>query len=309
MREDVKRPVGRPRTVEIASKRQLSNSDPWDAAISRRVQQILDALEAPPIDKATRAMFCHWISRSRKFPEIFKNEPYGAEEKLILSCRAIVESQNNQDALIAPIVSAVSLCLRQQWVSRGVAWIEAFDQIPLVATLETLVELFGEKAAVQHFPGVLKRKLWQAFGPDVVVGAKSAKPAPKPPAALTRVAGVEQNVHLELDLLKLRLATASNREYGRQVRQQFDVDEKLACQALQVAKTYGGRPEIFSRLSWIALVALASPALSAAAREALERRIIAGECIGVPAIRAARGALKGGRSRRQASRPAQRMAA
>ena len=41
----------------------------------------------------------------------------------------------------------------------------------------------------------------------------------------------------------------------------------------------------------------------------MEARIKAGERIGAPEIRAARGALKGGRSRRQASRPAQRMAA
>ena len=41
---------------------------------------------------------------------------------------------------------------------------------------------------------------------------------------------------------------------------------------------------------------LASPALTAAAREALERRTLASERIGAPEIRAARGALKSGRS-------------
>lgn len=49
----------------------------------------------------------------------------------------------------------------------------------------------------------------------------------------------------------------------------------------------GAKPEIFKRLSWDALLHLV---LSAAARDALERRIIAGERIGAPEVRAARGA-------------------
>jgi hypothetical protein len=38
--------------------------------------------------------------------------------------------------------------VRSQWVSKGVVWVEAFDQIPLVA--QTLVELFGEKEGPHH---------------------------------------------------------------------------------------------------------------------------------------------------------------
>jgi hypothetical protein len=220
-----------------------------------------------------------------------------------------LESKGNEGALVEPIASAVSSCLRPRWTSRGVAWIEAFDQIPLAATLQTLVDLFGKEAAPQYLRDVLRRKLWQIFGPDVAPVAKPAKLAPKPPRALSRVPGVERNVALGLDLLKLRSAIKNNREYGRQVRRQFDVETKLASQALQVAKTYGGRPDIFTRLSWNALVHLASPALSAATREALERRIIAGEKIGASDIRAARGARKAGKTRCQAERPAARMAA
>ena len=82
---------------------------------------------------------------------------------------------------------------------------------------------------------------------------------------------------------------------------------KLAVDALKVARLYGARPEIYTRLSWNALVTLASPALSAAAREALERRILAGEHIGAPEIRAAYGALRAGKN--QADQRRQRMAA
>lgn len=100
---------------------------------------------------------------------------------------------------------------------------------------------------------------------------------------LARVPGVERNVALGLDLLKLRSAIKNNRAYGRQVRRQFDVETKLAVNALKVARIYGAKPEIYTRLSWNALVTtLACPTLSAATREALERRILAGERIGAP---------------------------
>jgi hypothetical protein len=51
---------------------------------------------------------------------------------------------------------------------------------------------------------------------------------------------------------------------------------------------YGTRPEIYTRRSWNALLHFASPALTVAACEALERRIIAGDRIGAPEIRAVR---------------------
>ncbi|WP_157043824.1 hypothetical protein [Nitrobacter hamburgensis] len=52
---------------------------------------------------------------------------------------------------------------------------------------------------------------------------------------------------------------------------------------------------------------LASPALTAAAREALERRTLAGEKIGAPEIRAAREALRAGKGH-QTNQRARRMA-
>jgi len=154
------------------------------------------------------------------------------------------------------------------------------------------------------FRDLLHNKLLKILGPAKAAAKPAAKPEPKPPRALTRVAGVEKYVRLGFDLLELRFAIKNNREYGRQVRQKFDVDEKLACRALQVAKAYGQRPEVFSRLSWNALIALASPTLPAAVREALETRIKAGQRVGAPEVRAAREALKASRPRCQAQRMA-----
>ncbi len=122
-------------------------------------------------------------------------------------------------------------------------------------------------------------------------------------------AGVEKNIALGLQLLALRSAIKSNYAFGRAVRRQFDIDGQHACEVMKVARVYGARPEISTRLSWNALVHLASPRLPAAARDALEHRIIAGERIGAPEIRAARGMVKAGKRGRQADHRAQRMAA
>jgi hypothetical protein len=151
--------------------------------------------------------------------------------------------------------------------------------------------------------------------PEKILGAsklpKQPKPPrikrePKPPRALTRVPGLEKNVATGMKLLALRATIKRNCAFGRAVRRQFDIDAQDAAEMMKVARAYGSRPEIFTRLSWIALVTLSSPALPAAAREALESRIRAGESIGAPEIRAARGP---GRPRRQAGQQATRMAA
>ena len=118
------------------------------------------------------------------------------------------------------------------------------------------------------------------------------KREPKPPASLTRVPGVEKNIALGLQLLALRSTNKSNCAFGRAVRRQFDIDGQHAGEVMKVASAYGARPEIFTRLSWNALLHLASPTLPATARDALEHRIIVGERIGAPEIRAARGALR-----------------
>jgi hypothetical protein len=79
---------------------------------------------------------------------------------------------------------------------------------------------------------------------------------------------------------------------------------------MNVARIYSNCPEIFTRLSWGAIVALASPSLPPAVRQDLEARILAGESIGGPDIARARGGpvTRTGRPKRQPDQPA-RMAA
>jgi hypothetical protein len=98
-----------------------------------------------------------------------------------------------------------------------------------------------------------------------------AKTEQKPPASLTRVPGVEKNIALGLELLALRSAIKSNYAFGRAVRRQFDIDGQHSCEVMKVARVYGAKPEIYTRLSWNALLHLASPTLPAAARDALDK--------------------------------------
>ena len=98
--------------------------------------------------------------------------------------------------------------------------------------------------------------------------------------------------------------------FAHAVRRQFDADPKMCAQAMAVSRAYAQRPEVYTRLSWNALVALSSPTLPDALRARLEARILAGERIGAPEIWRVRGRLKNGRPRRPANQlPADRMAA
>jgi hypothetical protein len=190
------------------------------------------------------------------------------------------------------------------------AWIESFYQITADREIaDDARPRSFQRADSAALPNVLRNKLFKIFATAKPAVKPLAKREPKPPAYLARVPGVERNVALGLELLKLRSAIQNNREYGQQLRRQFEIETKLAVDALKVARLYGARPEIFTRLSWNALVHRASPALPAATREALERRIPAGEHIGAPEIRAARGALKAGKWGRQADQRAQQMVA
>jgi len=67
--------------------------------------------------------------------KIFKRHGQG---HLIMVLRTITESAGNQRALKSPIILAISDLLRTQpaWADRGLAWIEAFDDIDLNALMK-----------------------------------------------------------------------------------------------------------------------------------------------------------------------------
>jgi hypothetical protein len=214
---------------------------------------------------------------------------------MVLTLRIITESNPaNQSQLNRNVIFAVNdICRLKRFTDLDMALIEAFDQIDLgamhaAAKAERLSETCGVRTLLAcMIIGRLERALEPLF-PKPTPKPVKVRREPKPPAFLTRVPGVEKNIALGLELLALRSTIKGNAAFGHAVRHRFDVDGQHACEVMKVARAYGTRPEIFTRLSWNALLHLASPALPAAAREALERRILAGERIGAPEIRAVR---------------------
>jgi hypothetical protein len=151
---------------------------PWERTdrFAKEVDEILASVEAPPVDPQVHLTFQKHLYRSG----IFGTDGRG---HITLLLRTIIESENNQDALVEPIVSAVSSCMRPEWTDRGLEWIQCFDSIPLKSMLNTLRDLFGEHDLSEYYCVALRRKIAAILEP--VQGApqeqKKAKPPPKPP--------------------------------------------------------------------------------------------------------------------------------
>lgn len=227
---------------------------------------------------------------------------YG-QDHTVTTLRAIVEGNPvNRVMLREDVLRAISDIVRAHpgWPERGGIWLEAWDSVDLVQIRHS-AKASGIRPLRFAIGPMVCLRLTEILGPSVLPKQPKSKikREPKPPAWLTRVPGIEKNVRLGIELLTLRTANKSSTAFGHQVRRQFDVETKHASETMKVARLYGARPEIYTRLSWSALVTLASPTLPAAAREVLERRIIAGERIGAPEIRAVRGALKSANERRE----------
>jgi hypothetical protein len=148
----------------------------WESeAVSRQLQNILDALEVPLIDAQARRMLQKLLHRHDKF---LGGDGSGHVTLLI---RTILESEGNQDALIEPIVSAVSLCMRPEWTKKGLAWIEAFDKIPLTAILQCMrgLDLFAEKTLGHYYAIAVRNKLAAILEPADAVGVLKCRAAVK----------------------------------------------------------------------------------------------------------------------------------
>jgi hypothetical protein len=221
--------------------------------------------------------------------------------------RVFLESDVNRGALFEPIFGAVSSVV-SKFEHHGLALLDAMDTIRLTDLLARMrgLDLFSEQSLASYMSIALCNQVSKILDPVVPKPVKAKAPA-KPPRSVTRIPENERNIALGLDLLALRSTIKNNLAFGRQVRRQFEIDAKQAAEAMKVARVYGKRPEIFSRLSWNALLRLSSPALPSVAREALERRIVAGERITTPVIRTTGEARKPGK--RHADQPARRMAA
>jgi hypothetical protein len=245
----------------------------WEAALAA-AKQLLVALDAPPVSPEA-------LERLQKLIR------YRGEQHATLVIRTIIESEGNELALVEPVISAVSQVMsrRPEWPDRGLAWIAAFDAIPLLQIVETMrgLEIFREESIGTYLAASLESRLAK-FLPDTPA-PEVTKPGPKPPRSETRVPENMAKVKLGLELAAIRDKTPNNRKFGELARAKCDLPASIVSDLIRVARRYGEREEITSRLSWAALVVLSGA--SPKAREAMEDRILAGEAISKAHILAA----------------------
>ncbi|PSO30528.1 hypothetical protein [Bradyrhizobium sp. MOS002] len=163
----------------------ISDVYPWEAAaVAAKLQGLLNAMDVPLIDAGARKTLQKILYRWDHY------EGGTGSERVTLLIRTILESDGNENALVEPIVSAVHGAMRPEWTDRGLAWIEAFDALPLVQTLETMraLELFSEQSLARYLGMALTNKLARMFAPPPVPPkARKAQP-PKGKRVLAKMA-------------------------------------------------------------------------------------------------------------------------
>jgi hypothetical protein len=72
--------------------------------------------------------------------------------------------------------------MRPEWTAKGLAWIEAFDRIPLTRILETMhgLDLFSEQSLARYFAIAIRNKLAAILEPADAMGGRKCRVAVKP---------------------------------------------------------------------------------------------------------------------------------
>jgi hypothetical protein len=164
---------------ESAAERVLHYVPAFLAELNLKFAEFDRQLDAAIRQGSTRLTLQRYLYRRNKYGEMFRDDDLGTDGRgyITLLLRTILESEGNQGALIEPIVAAVAASMRTIWIRRGVEWIAAFDQIPLVDILNKLreLDLFPEKELQHHYAMGIQRRLWRIFGPDVVPAPPKAQ--------------------------------------------------------------------------------------------------------------------------------------
>jgi hypothetical protein len=107
---------------------------------------LLRDLEAPPIDDAARDKLERLIV-------------WRGRAAVTLLVRTIIESEGNESALTAFVIDGVAAVMTQRpdWPERGLAWIEAFDRVSLLGTLDRMRAL--KCFTVKEAPGFYCRSI------------------------------------------------------------------------------------------------------------------------------------------------------
>lgn len=236
----------------------------------------------------------------------------------------VLRTVADQGILVADIIEATSdLALSHPRWARSADWFTALAGIDLAQIRQAAkaANIRPRRVAIAVLIAIeVEKRLGPSRPPKPVKTVKPNLP-PKPPRAETRVPEVMRNIKLGTQLVGLRSTIKGNCAFGRQVRRQFEIDAQHCCELMRVARAYGSKPEVYTRLSWHSLVLLSRASMPASVRQGLESRITAGEKIVQSDIGAARQAhadRQAGEpwrrkeriiSSRPSARPAQRMAA
>lgn len=225
-----------------------------------RLQRLLIQLDRPLIDAAVRAR----LLRVLQFHD---------EGHIVLLITTITESEGNENALVEPVVGAVSNVINQhpEWVARGGQWLEAFDQIPLMEMLQAMraLDLFRERTIGNYYAVALRNKLARVFAET---DAPTARAEPNRTSAARRA--IEQG----LELLKVK-GPHSTSPITRLAADRFGLHPNECGQVLNAARLYGDRIWLVEKLSRDALFTLSAPSTRAEVRNAVERRLRTGETI------------------------------
>jgi hypothetical protein len=146
----------------------LSEAKQWAAAFqptpleicAETLQRILGSHDRPIIKAAARA----------KLERVLRYYDEGHVNLLIVT---IIESADNEDALIAPVIEAVHSVMtrHREWTEKGSEWLEAFDHLPpLMTILEVMRELglFLETSLGKYLGMILENKLRKHFEPELI---------------------------------------------------------------------------------------------------------------------------------------------
>jgi hypothetical protein len=180
------------------------------------------------------------------------------EQHLTMLKRTIVESEGNGGALIDPVLCAISAVMLAYpaWLETGLRWIEAFDDN--ASPQDSAPAEACRTGTVDH-----RRHAGTAAASDILP-PNGARIAIKQGLFLLQHKGPQANSPIS----------------------QIGAEQGLApgecCQVINAARLYGDRQDLVARLSREALFRLSAPIMPGDVRQAIERRLAAGERLREP---------------------------
>lgn len=181
--------------------------------------------------------------------------------------------------------------VKPEWPEKGLAWIEAFDELDLMALQKRAVPL-GKLQGMSRsgaLAGMLIDRLTPILDPVDPVPPPKLSLNERREAAQQRKAEDQarrlavqikvngERIEIGRELIKMK-AAAGYRQFRRDACRRFpDVTPNEIPELVRVAELYGDQPEIWQAAPWCVLNALASGSTPPDVRAAAEVKIAAGE--------------------------------